>query len=62
MSAALGIIVDVLRTRMPEKRIRYYDLGQALDIAMSPNTQFSPWLRLSRVSDHLRWNPFHMVA
>ncbi len=62
MSAALGIIVDVLRTRMPEKRIRYYDLGQALDIAMSPNTQFSPWLRLSRVSDHLSWNPFHMVA
>ncbi len=62
MSAAFGIIVDVLRSRMPEKRIRYYDLGQALDIAMSPNTQFSTWLRLSRVSDQLSWNPFYMVA
>lgn len=60
--AALGIMLDLLTRRMPEARIRYYDLGQALDIAMLPDTRFSPWLRGSPVAEAVTStsNPFQM--
>jgi hypothetical protein len=62
VGAALGIMVDLLRRRTPEGRIRYYDLGQALDIAMLPDLRFSSWLRSSPVSTVVTEasNPFQM--
>ena len=44
MSATLGIMVDLMRNTYPDTQIRYFDLGQVLDVATYPTNPIGTWI------------------
>ena len=45
MSAPLGILVNLMRSDYPTTHIRYFDLGQVLDVATYPTNPKGTWVR-----------------
>ncbi len=45
MSAPLGILVNLMRANYPATQIRYFDMGQVLDVATYPTKPEGTWIR-----------------
>lgn len=45
VAAILGILVDLMRDAYPDTQIRFFDLGQVLDVATFPDNPVGTWVQ-----------------
>ena len=62
LAAPLGILIDLVQAQNEGCEVRYFDMGQALDIATISDTPFGAWIRKSNVAEALNAqpSPFHL--
>lgn len=53
MSVPLGILVDLMRDNFVDTQIRYFDMGQVLDVATYPANPVGPWIQHPKSRDIL---------
>ena len=53
MSAPLGIMVALMQEACPDTQIRYFDMGQVLDVATYPTNPVGTWVRQPWVTEIL---------
>jgi hypothetical protein len=57
MSAPIGIAVDLMRRSRTRNAVRYFDLGQVLDLASLPDGTTGPWVRRGDIAEILSTLP-----
>lgn len=53
VAAILGILVDLMRDAYPDTQIRFFDLGQVLDIATFPVNPVGTWIQQPWIQEKL---------
>ncbi len=57
MSATLSMLLELMRPQHPGNTLRYFDLGQVLDVAAYPSAAAGPWTRRRDVQEALGLQP-----